>query len=162
MIEIKKLPSDRWRDYQSLRLEALKSEPTAFGSSYEEEVTLAKEIWQRRIDNVLFALVDDKPVGIVVYIFNGRLKTRHVSDIYGMYVAREYRNQGTGSKLISAAINLIKENKNILKIKLSVNPAQKPAVRLYEKFGFVSIGTARKEYNDNGNFFDELLMEKYL
>jgi ribosomal protein S18 acetylase RimI-like enzyme len=162
MITIARLPPERWQDYQSLRLEALKNEPAAFGSSYEEEVTLAKEVWQKRIGNALFAVVKDKPVGMVVFVFSDRIKTKHIANIYGMYVNKAFRNQGIGSQLLSIATANIKENNGILKIKLSVNPAQKSAIKLYNKFGFTSIGTSRKEYNDKGNFSDEVLMEKFL
>jgi hypothetical protein len=34
MIEIKKLPPKKWQEYQKLRLDALKADPVAFGSSY--------------------------------------------------------------------------------------------------------------------------------
>ena len=49
MIEIKQLPPERWQDYQKLRLEALKADPIAFGSSYEEEISRPEEFWRNRI-----------------------------------------------------------------------------------------------------------------
>jgi hypothetical protein len=41
LIKITKLPVERWADYRDLRLEALKSDPSAFGSAFEEEVARA-------------------------------------------------------------------------------------------------------------------------
>ncbi len=37
MIEITRLAEDRWQEYRYLRLEALKVDPLAFGSSFDEE-----------------------------------------------------------------------------------------------------------------------------
>jgi len=42
MIEIKKLPPEKWQEYQKLRLDALLNDPIAFGSSYEEEISRPK------------------------------------------------------------------------------------------------------------------------
>ena len=72
LIEVKKLPADRWRDCRDLRLEALKNDPMAFGSSYEEEESLSENEWRIRIKNALFALLNDKPVGMIVYIRNNK------------------------------------------------------------------------------------------
>lgn len=41
-IDVTKLPSDEWHKYRDIRLLALKSDPCAFGSSYEEEINLAE------------------------------------------------------------------------------------------------------------------------
>lgn len=162
MIEIKRLTRDRWRDYQQLRLEALKMDSIAFGSSYEEEILFSQELWQNRIGDVLFAVANDKPIGMVVCVCSNKLKTKHVANIYGMYVSREYRNQGIGSLLIERAISQIKENKAIRKINLSVNPAQKFAVKLYNKHGFKSAGLFKDAMLVDGQFYDEIPMEKFI
>jgi ribosomal protein S18 acetylase RimI-like enzyme len=62
-----------------------------------------------------------------------------------MYVSSKYRNQGIGSELLGSVILLIKGNKAVHKIKLTVNPEQEYAVKLYEKYGFSSIGLSRDE-----------------
>ena len=66
MIEVKKLPPDRWKDYRDLRLTALRSDPLAFGSSYAEEKNLTEDEWKRRLNNAIFVLSNDKPVGMIV------------------------------------------------------------------------------------------------
>ena len=125
MIQVKKLPPDRWKEYRNLRLEALKNDPVAFGSSYEEEIKISKVIWKKRIKNTLFALLDGKPVGMIVYVFQNKLKTKHIANIFGVYVKKEYRSKGIGEKLVESAISSIKKNKVIVKIDLTVNPKQK-------------------------------------
>jgi ribosomal protein S18 acetylase RimI-like enzyme len=158
-IEIKKLPPDRWKDLKKLRLEALKSEPIAFGSSYEEEVDAPEEEWQRRIGNSIFAIHNGQPVGMIVYVVSTRLKMKHIADIHAVYVNQQFRNQGIGGMLLSKALSLIKENAQVRKIKLTVNPEQRQAVDLYKRYGFEVTGTSKKELFFDSKFYDEMLME---
>lgn len=45
-IKIIRLDPSRWQDSKRLRLEALKTDPIAFGSSYEESARFEDAIWQ--------------------------------------------------------------------------------------------------------------------
>jgi ribosomal protein S18 acetylase RimI-like enzyme len=139
MIEVKRLPEDRWREFRDLRFEALTRDPLAFGSSYEEDRALSEEEWKRRMKSGLFALLNDNPVGMIAYVFENKLKTKHVANIYGVYVKKEYRGQGIGKKLVESTILQIKKNKTIVEIKPKVNPEQRTTLHLYEKYGFHSL-----------------------
>jgi len=162
MIKIKKLPSNKWKKYKDLRLGALKKDPTAFGSSYEEELKLSESEWKKRIKNTLFALDGNKAVGMIVYVLNKKQKIRHIANIFGVYVKKEYRSQGIGKKLIESALSQIRKNRNTIKIDLTVNPKQKEAVKLYKKYGFRIVGVLKKDLFVNKKFYDELVMEKFL
>ena len=61
-VKISPLPPGRWEDFKSLRLRSLKEEQMAFLSSYDDEANLGKDEWERRIKNVVFAIVDGKPI----------------------------------------------------------------------------------------------------
>lgn len=160
MAEIRGLPGGRWKDYRALRLESLKTEPTAFGSSFEEEVSLPEEEWRRRIETVLFAMDGDTPVGMISYVVSNRVKTRHVAHIYGFYVKPELRGRGTGGALLKAALGRIREHGGVVKVQLSVNPDMLPAVKLYEDEGFALGMRASKELLVEGEYCDALYMEK--
>ncbi len=163
MVRISKLPSSRWKDYRSIRLRALRSDSRAFGSSYEEEKELEPKDWKRRISNAYFALSDDdKPVGTIVVFIENRPKTRHIANIFGVYVDKEYRGCGIGRMLLDRALHEVTRKKGIAKVKLQVNTKQVAAVRLYEKFGFKPIGVMKKELRVNSKYYDELCMEKLL
>ena len=162
MIEVKKLPAKRWKDCRDLRLDALKKDAAAFGSAYEEEKNFSESEWKRRAKNTLFALSDNFPVGMIVYVFNDKIKIRHIANIYGFYVKQSYRNLGAGKRLIETALSFIMKNKNIIKISLNVNPRQKSAVRLYKKFSFKVVGVMKKDLFVNGKFYDELILEKFI
>lgn len=162
MIEIRKLPPERWKDFRGLRLEALQSDPLAFASSYEEEKPLTTEEWKKRVDNTLFALSNDTPVGMIVFIIGDRIKTNHIANIYGVYVKKEYRGQGIGNRLVEGALRTIQQNTNVTKIHLTVTAEQTAAIALYKKHGFIVVGKLERELQVNGKFYDELVMEKFL
>jgi len=162
MIEIKKLPPERWQDYRKLRLEALQADLIAFGSSYEEEISRPEEFWRNRIGSMLFAVENDKLVGMVSYVFETRAKNKHIAGIYAMYVNQEFRNRGIGKRLMDSMISLIAENKDIRKIKLAVTPEQIYALKLYEACGFKRAGLFKDELYADGRYYDEVPMEKFI
>lgn len=69
MVKVQYIKEDRWREHKKLRLEALKSDPIAFGSSYGEENKLTDDEWKRRTKSSLFAIVDNKLVEMVAIVF---------------------------------------------------------------------------------------------
>ncbi|HZW55808.1 MAG TPA: N-acetyltransferase [Nitrososphaerales archaeon] len=162
MIEVKVLSPERWMEARELRLKALKTDPTAFGSSYEEEESLSETEWRRRMWNALFAVADDKPVGSITYLFSDKVKSRHIARIYGVYVDPDHRRQGIGKKLLQSALDGIRENKNAVKVQLMVNKEQHAAVKLYEDLGFLTVGQLKKEIKVGERYYDELIMEKML
>ncbi len=161
MVKVVRLPDDRWGDYRELRLEALQDDPLAFGSSYEEEVSLQEDEWRMRIRNVLFAMEGDAAVGMISIVFNTKTKTKHVASIHGFYVKPGHRGRSIGERLLDAALSEAKKRR-LVKIQLSVNPVMGPAVKLYKKAGFRAIGTAGRELKIGGKFYDLMLMEEVL
>lgn len=155
-----RLPEEQWRKYRKLRLEALKTEPSAFGSSFEEELKLGEGTWQKRIRGVLFAVSGGEPVGLLSYVFDDRPKTRHIAHIYSVYVTPKYRGRGIGTMLLKRAMAEIRRNRDAAKAQLSVNPLLLPAVALYKRAGFQVVGRPRNELRVGNKFFDLLLMEK--
>ncbi len=69
---------------------------------------------------------------------------------------------GDGKKLLENALELIQENKGVVKVRLMVNQEQDVAVTLYKSMGFVVVGQMKKEIKVGERFYDELIMEKML
>ena len=161
-IIIDRLADSRWKEGRDLRLEALRLEPTAFSSTYDEEVNISKKEWIIRNRNAFYAFVEDKPVGMIVMILQKDPMTKHIANIFGVYVRKSHRGIGIGSLLLEQAIQHLSEKEQIVKIKLSVNSEQMEAVRLYEKHGFKKVGIQEKEFYFNDRFYDDLLMELFI
>ena len=66
-----------------------------------------------RYQNVVFAIVDGKPIGMVTFVQRGRVKNRHIADIFGVYVEKKFREKGIGNRLLRHVISRIKKNDRI-------------------------------------------------
>lgn len=106
MMEIRILNKSDVKLYQDVRLSALKINPEAFSSTYEREVKFSLKYVAERLEPVenwfvLGAFNDNGSlVGIVTFMRENSLKTRHKGNIFGMYVAPEARGQGLGKALM--------------------------------------------------------------
>ena len=61
-------------------------------------------------------------------------------------VKEKYRNKGIAKKLMDSFIDEAK-NRNIAFINLEVRASNAPAIALYEKYGFVKMGTRKNYYS---------------
>lgn len=80
------------------------------------------------------------------------LEEAHITNIA---VAKEFRRNKIGEKLLRKIIDSCYENK-IKYITLEVRVSNKPAISLYEKYGFKSFGMRKGYYQDNNE--DALIM----
>jgi len=133
--------------FQRLRLQGLQESPTAFGSSYEEEVAKTlKELTDRLKASetagsfVLGAFAGDDLIGMIGLSRQQRLKYRHKAEIWGMYVAPEWRRQGVGQALLDTTISRSKMIAGLKQITLIVTHSNQAARSLYRSRGFVTFG----------------------
>ena len=63
---------------------------------------------------------------------------------------------------MNKAIQIIKTRKSIKKVNLNVTTNQMPAVNLYKKFGFRTVGELKKEMKVNGRYYNSYVMELVL
>ena len=82
--------------------------------------------------------------------------SRHVADL-GLMVAADARRQGVGWALLEQATAWARDT-GVTKLELHVFPHNEPALRLYEKFGFVQEGYRKNQYRRGQEFVDAILM----
>ena len=76
----------------------------------------------------------------------------------GMWVRKDWRGRGVGTKLVQAAIDYARRH-DAFKISLEVWPHNAAAIALYEKFGFEREGYLRKHWRRrNGELWDSVVM----
>jgi L-amino acid N-acyltransferase YncA len=92
--------------------------------------------------------------------FSSRAAYRFVADL-SVYIERQWRGQGIGSRLLQDIIARA-QSLGYHKIVLSAFPFNQAGMRLYEKFGFRTVGIYREQGLVDGRWVDTIVMEKLL
>jgi ribosomal protein S18 acetylase RimI-like enzyme len=145
-IEIRELKPDEWEIYRDIRLKALKDEPDAFISTYDETSKRAESEWRQKLISqersfTLFAFRNGKAIGMMG-TYQDSSDNQGVLDLFGVYVLREHRGTGVAQELMKNIISRARKIPGVTKIRLECEYSQIAARRFYEKVGF-------KKYDDN-------------
>jgi ribosomal protein S18 acetylase RimI-like enzyme len=157
-ITVLKLSPDEWQKYREIRLLALKSDPNAFGSSYEEEINLTESEWRKRIHAMWFAKSDGNIVGLIGLLQRENVASKHCGYIISLWVKKEFRGRGIAKSLIQK-LKEISPNLGIRKLSLQVSTTQTGAKKIYQDLGFQEAGTLKQNLLKDGVYLDEYLME---
>ena len=107
-----------------------------------------------RTDFVLVAERDGEVVGSAgLHPAGTHLRRRHVMSL-GISVAPEAHGQGVGRALMAALCDYADHWAQLLRVELTVFVDNTPAIKLYERFGFVHEGTHRGYALRHGRFVD--------
>ena len=85
----------------------------------------------------------------------------HVGSL-GVILKQKYRDLGIGRHLIDAAIRESKKLNHKEKITLSCFSSNKRAIHLYKTMGFKVVGTRKKQFYMDSQYYDEVLMELWI
>ena len=110
----------------------------------------------------LVAVSEENQKSIVVGLISLQAlsdRRSHVGQI-GIFVHDDYQNQGIGSQLIAAIIDLAENWLSLKRLELQVNTDNPAAIHLYEKFGFEKEGILRKNAFRDGTYIDAYTMAK--
>lgn len=146
-----------WR----LRLEALVTDPTAFGERAEEHRETPLETYVTRLsgtdDNSFVLGAFDGPtlVGMAGFYRHRHLKERHKGGIWGVFVKPAYRGKGLGRALITAILERARLISGVVQVQLSVATTQKEARALYHALGFRVYGVEQRALLVDGEVVDE-------
>ncbi|MBC5733916.1 GNAT family N-acetyltransferase [Flavonifractor sp. DFI.6.63] len=86
-------------------------------------------------------------------------RMRHVGSI-GLFVHTDYQNQGVGTALMKAILDLADNWLMLVRVELEVFADNERAIRLYEKFGFEKEGLLRMTTVRCGQYADEYKMAR--
>jgi len=161
--KIEILTPEQWQEYREIRLKALKTDPTAFGESYEQE----KEKSEQKIISHLsatnyrtyIARIGNKIVALAEYSLTLPAHVEHLAEIHSVFTDPDFRGQKIGPKLIKQMLDDLHKNQKTSRITLSVGSEQKAAIKMYDELGFVQFGIGRKELKVGGEYYDQVQME---
>ena len=106
------------------------------------------------------AFIVQELVGVVGLRAHDDAKQRHKAMLWGMYVRREARQYGIGERLVDAAV--AHAAGHIEQLQLAVVTENEAARRLYAKAGFIEYGHQINALKQNGRYYDDILMVKFL
>jgi RimJ/RimL family protein N-acetyltransferase len=99
---------------------------------------------------------EGRPVGDVD-LFHIDQRNRNALVGVGIWRAED-RGRGYGTDALEALLAWAFRHLNLHRVELSVEPENTPAVRVYQKLGFVVEGRRREQHYDDGCYRDELIM----
>jgi ribosomal protein S18 acetylase RimI-like enzyme len=163
VIELRLLGNDDLDRYRRLRLEALRGEPTAFGSSYEIEASAKADKYRDRLTGspenyVLGAWDGAQLVGLGGFVRETAPKRAHIGSIWGVYVTPACRGRHVGRRLLASMIERARDLQGLEHVLLSVTSENAAALALYRSLGFVAWGTEPAALKVDGVDYDETHM----
>ena len=93
---------------------------------------------------------------MVVFVKPHRRKTGHTGELGAMYVRAGARGTGLADALVEAVID--EAVNKVEQIKLTVNAENPPAIKLYERHGFRTIGKYPNSLRVGDRTYEELIM----
>lgn len=163
-MEFRRIPPEELESFWRLRLQALQEFPASFGASYEESSKLTmeqvKEKFRWNDENFVIGAYNEAEelVGMAAFSRQTPLKLRHKGHIWSVYMSPGEQGQGNGRRLLQALIDELRIMEGLEQVLLTVVSANIPAVKLYEKLGFVRYGTEPRALLVDGDYVDEALM----
>jgi ribosomal protein S18 acetylase RimI-like enzyme len=163
MVNVRKLgPSDA-EAFQAVRLQALREDPIAFASSYEEErdlplATIAERLVATDDRAIVGAFDGPLLVGLAAWHREEMRKLHHKGFVWGVFVKDTHRGQGLARRLLEAVIALARRADGILLLNLTAYADNQRAIALYESLGFVIYGREPAAICVDGLLHDDVHM----
>ena len=159
-IQIRRLTPTDGVLYREIRLEALRCNPEAYGSTFEAENALPLTWFADRLDvsDVFGAFDDSGLVGVAGLFIREGQKKAHKGLLWGIYVRPSSRKTGVGRRLVETVIDFASQRIEL--IQLAVVSDNQEARRFYLGLGFVEYGIEKNALKQGGHYYDEILMAK--
>lgn len=157
------LIEDDYIQFRALRLEALKSDPSAFATTYEKELSLPDDKFKERLKHtatrfVVGAFDGSKLVCIASFVRHSGPKMKHKGMLLAMFCKPDYRGTGIAKELVHHFLTEVKKQTDIETLLLMVLSDNERAKTFYTHFGFIKYGTEPRALYDGERYYDEDLM----
>lgn len=149
--------------YTALRLEALRTHPTSFGSAWEDEAAQNEAWFIKRLETNLVLggfLPDGTLAGTASLATSTAAKQRHKAMLQGMFVAPAARGTGMAAALVEAV--LAAAPPHVEEVRLSVMTTNEAAIRLYTRLGFTRFAIEPRALKIDGRYHDDAMMLRQL
>lgn len=165
-MDIRELTAADAAAYRELRIEALTNHPDAFASVLEYELQKSLHTTAENLASpiaVTFgSFSEGQLIGNATLLRESGKKMMHRANIVAVYVTPSVRGNGVANSLIKELLDYAQEWGGIEQLYLTVSSHNRPAIRLYERFGFEKYGTELRALKSGDVYTDEDLMVKFL
>jgi len=149
---IRKLEAKDWRVFSEIRLRALQTDPTVFGSNYELESKFEAAEWKTKLsnpDSAVFAVFDgERPIGMTGVGVDRNDPSRRTALLWGSWLEPDARGKGISTLLYEARIEWARQQPGVERIIVSHRDSNLASKFANQKFGFVSTHETEKVWND--------------
>ncbi len=149
-----------------IRRDSLRLEPRSFGADPDAEIdreaTFRNLQAKNEEDFVLGYFDEGKLIGLLGFIRESKRKKRHKGRIWGFFVYPEYRGKGIGRALFQECLDRASAIEGLEKVILSVTAVSERALAFYQSFGFKEYGREKGSMKWEGEWLEEIFMEKRL
>jgi RimJ/RimL family protein N-acetyltransferase len=161
-ISIRQLSEDDWRLLAGIRLKALQTDPSVFGSNLESESKFTEAEWRSRLrseDSAIFMLFENEaPIGMTGVSVFREDPTNRTAIFWGSWIEPRFRRQGHSGLMYKARLEWAKAHPLIERIVVSHRASNVASKFANQKHGFVFTRTHAKVWTD-GKTEDELCYE---
>jgi GNAT superfamily N-acetyltransferase len=142
MVLVRGVTAEDWQVLRDIRLAALLDAPSAFGSTYAQEIALTEQDWRDRAANRInfLAYLPEASIAGPAGLAGGYVEQPGQAELVSMWVSPLARGGGVGEALIERVAQWAKEEADGATLHLWVTDSNKSALRLYERCGFTLTG----------------------
>jgi RimJ/RimL family protein N-acetyltransferase len=163
-VTIRALTPDDAEALWNVRLEALQSEPTGFGSSPSKHKSIPIADFRSRLTAdpadyfFIGVFADGALAGMAGFIREAGEKERHKGMVVGVYLNKALRGKGVGRAMLQALLDRAAKIEGLQQIVLKVAATQAAAIATYRSLGFTSFGHEVRALCIDGQYVDEEYM----
>jgi len=171
MPTLERISPDNVAAFRMVRLQALKEDPTSFGSTYAKESELTEAEWLKRAarwsgeKSVGYLAMNQEmpdqemsdqgmPCGIVASYLDE--EDPHRAHVVSMWVSPTHRRSGLGTLLIDA-IQVWAMARGVSELQLMVTNINHGAIQFYKRLGFTMNGVTAPYPNDASLFEHQMI-----
>lgn len=149
---IRKLEEDDWRIFKQIRLKALATDPSVFGSNYAVEAEQPDDVWREGLSSqngAIFVLFEgDVPKGMTGIGVKRDDPTRTTALLWGSWLSPDVRGKGLSKMFYEARITWARHDPTVERVIVTHRASNLASKFANQKFGFVRTHVTEKVWND--------------
>lgn len=131
--------------------------PEGIPISLEDEILFLSRYTKESLYPMFVGKIEGEIVSVANLGGHDRPRLRHNAEI-GISVLKKYWHIGVGKAMMQVLLEHAKDSKIIENLYLKVRSDNTNAIKLYESFGFITVGSYPRQMKINNDYYDTLLM----